>query len=211
MIPFEVPGYVKNVIISHEEEFGGISFPVQGGELQGWMRLGVKSGKPWRSDSGEWIFNFAEPQFVQCALVCRADGYFGVSWSGEFLPWHGDVCRLIESSAIWADLAGWRRSALCDGNPSDVLDALGGLTELSEVEWASSRETSWKLGDGVAVYVEPHLTYLPEGSSRIHLVTSDLKIDQQVKQALQAARKPGIDLTMRLQEGIVMAPEECPF
>lgn len=211
IIPLDIPGCVRDVILSLEQEFGGISFPVQGGELEGWMRLGVKSGKPWRSGAGEWIFNFAEPQFVQCGLVCRADGYFGVSWSGEFLPWHADVCHLIESSAIWVDLAGWRRSALCNGNPSDVLDALGDMNGLSETECASSRETSWWLGGNAAVHIEPHLTYLPEGSSRIHVMTSDSEIDQRVKQTLEAARKSGIDVIVRSQEGFVAAPEECPF
>lgn len=211
MIPLGAPDYVRDAILYHEQEFGGISLPVQGGELQGWMRLGVKSGKSWRSDAGEWIFNFAEPQFVQCGLVCRVDGYFGVSWSGEFLPWHADVCHLIESSAIWADLVGWRRSALCDGNPSDVLAALDDLNGLSEVEFASSRETSWWLGGDVAVHIEPHLTYLPEGSSRIHVMTSDSEVDRRVKRALEAARKSGTDLIVRPQEGLVAAPEKCPF
>lgn len=210
-IPFDAPGYVRDVILSHEQEFGGISFPVQGGELQGWMRLGVKSGKPWQSGGGEWIFNFAEPQFVQCGLVCRADGYFGVSWSGEFLPWHSDVFRLVESSAIWVDLVGWRRLALCDGNPGDVLDALGDLSELSEVECASSRETSWWLSGDVAVHIEPHLTYLPEGSSRIHVMTSDMEVGHRVNRVLESVRKSGSDLMVRSQDGIVSAPEECPF
>lgn len=211
VIPFGAPRRVRDVILSHEREFGGISFPVQGSELQGWIRLGVKSGKPWQSGAGEWIFNFAEPQFVQCGLVCREDGYFGASWAGEFLPWHADVYRLVESSAIWADLIGWQRSALCDGNASDALETLGDLNGLSKVECASSRETSWWLGRGVAVYVEPHLTYLPDDSSRIHVMTSDSEVDRRVKRALDAAGKSGIDLTVRSQAGLVAIPEEYPF
>ncbi|MEW2505941.1 hypothetical protein AB0878_36310 [Amycolatopsis sp. NPDC047767] len=211
VISFDAPDYVRDAVLSQEQEFGGISFPVQGGELQGWIRLGVKSGKPWRTSADEWIFNFAEPQFVQCGLVCRVDGYFGVSWSGEFLPWHADVCRLIESSAIWADLIGWRKSALCDGIPRDVLNTLSDLNGLSEAESASSREASWWLGDDTAVYIEPHLTYFPGGSSRIHVMTSDAEVDQRVKRELEAAGKAGTDLLVRLQEGLVATPEECPF
>ncbi|MFE4821531.1 hypothetical protein ACFRFU_34830 [Streptomyces sp. NPDC056704] len=197
-----------DVVLSHEREFGGISFPILGGELQGWIRLGIKSGKVRPSSAGEWMFNFAEPQFVQCGLVCRVDGYFGVSWSDEFLPWHADVRHLIETSAIWADLAGWRKSALCDGNPSDVLDALKGL---SREDCASSRETSWWLGDAVAVYIEPHFTYLPDGSFRIHLMTSDSESDRRVKRTLEEVRQSGVDLLVRSQNDLVVRPEECPF
>ncbi|WP_405858648.1 hypothetical protein OG407_16015 [Streptomyces sp. NBC_01515] len=112
---------------------------------------------------------------------------------------------------MWIDLIGWQRSALCDGHASEALDALGDLDGLSKVECASSRETSWWLGSDVAVYVEPHLTYLPDGSSRIHVMTSDSAADQRVKRALDAAGKSGIDLTVRLQAGLVTVPEEFPF
>lgn len=207
-VPFCSPEWVRDVVLSHEREFGGVSFPVLGGELQGWIRLGIKSGKVRSSSSGELIFNFAEPQFVQCGLVCRADGYFGVSWSGEFLPWHADVCRLIESSSVWADLAGWRKSALCEGDPSDVLSA---IKDLSKEDRASSRETFWWLGDDVAVYCEPHLTYIPEGSFRIHVLTANWEADWRVKRTLEKVGNPKTNLTTRPSDDLVAVPEECPF
>ncbi|MEU4800797.1 hypothetical protein [Actinosynnema sp. NPDC023587] len=211
VIPSYVPDHVRDAIVSHEQEFGGIAFPVLGGELEGWLECGVKSRKPWRSGAGEWVFHFADPQFVQCALVCRADGCFGVSWSEEFLPWHADARGLIEASALWADLIGWRKSTLRDGDPNEVLNALDGVGSLVKAEYASSRETSWWLGDGVALYVEPYLTHLPEGATRVHVMTSDPEAHQRVMRALEAVRKPGVDLMAWPVEGCVLAPEECPF
>ncbi len=202
------PEWARQVVLAHEEEFGGLLFPVLGGELSGWIRLGTRTSRIRTSSAGELIFNFAEPQFVQCGLVCRVDGYFGVSWSEEFLPWHADARRLIESSAMWAGLVGWRTSALCDGKPDDALAVLRGL---HPEECGSSRETAWWRGDDIAVHVEPHLTYLPEGSSRVHVLTSGSEADRRVKRALEEAAKAGADLLVRPQNGSVAAPEESPF
>ncbi len=196
------------VVLSHEREFGGISFPVLGGELEGWIRLGVKSGKIWLSSAGEQVFNFAEPEFVQCGLLCRVDGYFGVSWSREFLPWHASVRHLIEASAVWGDLTGWRKSALCDGDPAAVLNA---VNDLSRDDFASSRETSWWMGGDVAIYLEPHLTYIPKNSFRIHVLASSSESDRRVKKSLGRIGQSRADLSVRLLDDIVPSPSECPF
>ncbi|GHC78888.1 hypothetical protein GCM10007079_16540 [Nocardiopsis terrae] len=197
----------KSILASHERDFGGIAFPILGGELQGWVRLGVKSGRVRTTGSGERIFNFADPQFVQCGLVCRMDGRFGVSWGSEFLPWHADVYRLIESSAVWASLAGWKRSALCDGDPSVVLGSFLG----SRDEESASPESYWFLGADVAVYVEPHLTYLPEGSSRIHVLTSNWESNLNARKILEELDSGGERFLVRYLDSIVERPGECPF
>ncbi|MES0837786.1 hypothetical protein [Nocardiopsis tropica] len=197
-----------SVLYSHERNFGGMVFPILGGELQGWIRLGVKSGKVRTTGAGERIFNFADPQFVQCGLVCRMDGYFGVSWTDEFLPWHADVYRLIESSAVWSNFLGWRKSALCDGDPRAVLRV---FRDIYEEECTSSRETSWWLGDGIAIYFEPHLSYFPEKSFRIHVLALDRESDLRVKRVLGKAGEREGGLFVRYLGGVVGGPGECPF
>ncbi|MFI7293181.1 hypothetical protein [Streptomyces sp. NPDC050121] len=214
----ELPAELRGVMVSHERRFGGLSFPILGGELEGWIRLGMKTGKARLSSSGAWMFNFAEPQFVQCGLVCREDGHFGVSWSGEFLPWHADVRHLIEASAVWADLIGWQRPALCEGTPQDVPAVLAALADLAAVGElspegpASSELTSWWLGDGVAVYSEPYITYLPEGARRIHVITAAAREGLRIREALQEAEKSATGgLRVRSVDEYVGDPTDYPF
>lgn len=203
------PGWALDALNKFESEYGGIAFPVLGGELQGWLRLGVRSGRVWRASSDEWIFNCAEPQFLQCGLVCRMDGYFGVSWSGEFLPWHASVRQLIEASAIWSGLVGWTQVAYCEGNPEHVVSVLGGLRGVSV---ASSAQTAWWLGDGLAVYSEPYLTYAQNRVRRVRVLAADRLDGQEIRQLISAGeRESGYSFREYLKAEAIEEPSKSPF
>lgn len=204
----DTPEWAQDVVQSYAREFGGLVFPILGGELEGWIRLGVRSGKVWAASPTEWVFTCAEPEFVQCGLVRRLDGYFGVSWSGEFLPWHSDIRRLIESSAIWEELVGWSRVALLEGKPSDVVSSLGSLAVAPE---SASAETSWWMGDEVAVYAEPYLTYLPEGVSRIHVMAAGERPGYEVRKALEKTTARRFRELTLLGADSIGEPGACPF
>jgi hypothetical protein len=202
------PAWAKDVLFEYEAKYGGTAFPVLGGELQGWLRLGVQSGKVWESSRDEWIFSCAQPQFVQCAIVCRMDGYLGVSWSGEFLPWHASVRQLIEAGAIWSHFEGWRRAAYCEGSPESVVSALG---ELRKISTASSAETAWWRGEGIAVYSEPYLTYAGQGIRRVHVLVADHSSTQRVRQVVFDKQRSGRYRFVEQIEGVIEGPSEYPF
>lgn len=202
------PVWAKDTLLEYEAKYGGTAFPILGGELQGWLRLGVQSGKIWESSPDEWIFGCAEQQFIQCAIVRRMDGYLGVSWSGEFLPWHAGVRQLIEVGAIWSHVVGWRRAAYCEGSPEGVISTLG---ELRKVSTASSAETAWWRGDGVAVYSEPYLTYARQGIRRVHVLVADHSHAQTVRQVVSDKQQSGRYRFVEQVEGMVEGPGEYPF
>ena len=143
-------------ILDFQNSYGGVILPVLGGELRGWVRLGVRTGKVSVTPEGERIYNCAQPQFAQCGLYCREDGWFGVSWSGEFLPWHSSISQLIESAAVWSSLHGWTVWSLTGEDPERIAAEVEGV-DLDSV--ASCSVTRWWIGENIAVYSEPYLTY----------------------------------------------------
>lgn len=161
-----------------DRAFSGWVIDSAGGVLEGALALGCSVGHKGgylppmlrRGDTGEVYFRMGSHDTAQCAIVMSSDGAVGALWSREFQQLFDSPQHLVEDSALWSELAGWRYVAVLESDPAVVLEWFG---PLSLDAAASGQVASWWMGDGLAVVAHPYLTPQSRPRRQVHVLASD--------------------------------------
>lgn len=187
----------------------GLVFPIHGGDLRGWCRVGALKPVMMRASNGPSIIKVAEHNDAQCAIVMAIDGRIGVSWSGEFLPRYSHMTHMIESAAVWSMLLGWYHADAVRSEPEKVLRFLPRSRLIAE---ASGEHIRWWLGEDCVIYSETQLTAGPGTLPTVVVLAQDDKQATGLGDYLQS-RVEGVrpHYFLRTMREIGVAPSDPPI
>lgn len=181
----------------------GLVFPMYGGDLRGWCRIGAFNPAVQHASNGPSMIRVAEHSSAQCALVMALDGRVGVSWTGEFLTRYSHLTHVLESAAVWADVLGWQYADAIHSDPEAVLRVLPDARLIAE---ASGEHVRWWHGDGYAIYSEIQLTASPGSLPMTLILAQDGRRSAALREPLQSqvdGSRPSYFLSTRREVSLV--------